>query len=403
MEDRTKRGLDRRQAMAGMAGLALGTACGPVLAQAVRGVTPTSIKVGVTLALTGPVSAVHTQLRAGQLAYAEMLNARGGVNGRKLELVFEDNEFSAQKAVTAVRKLVSRDNVFALIGSNGTAQITPVLSYLAENNVPVINSYTGVLDWFDPARPLVYGVWTPLEPAMQALGRWAAKDGHRKILVVHFDAAVARGFSQHAIAGAKSVSPDVQIDFLPIKLGTVDYVPHVLEIIQRKPDAVIGGTILQEFVAMARELRANGSKLPLYTTTYNVFDSLAALDPAAVEGTKAFTFTQSPLADTPAVKEYRDAMAQYIKPALPPDFPSLFTFAGTKIFAESLSRVKGELTVQSLLAVLDKMKDYDSGILPPVSFGPTNHQGTNALFKMVAKAGRWVGTGEMVDSVKNAW
>jgi ABC-type branched-subunit amino acid transport system substrate-binding protein len=267
----------------------------------------------------------------------------------------------------------------------------------------VINAYTGVAEWVDPPRPLIYSVFTPHEPCMQALGRWAAKDGHKKILLVYFDAAVARAFSQHAVAAARAVNPNVQVELMPIKMGTTDYVPHALEIIRQKPDAVIGATILNEFLTMARELRANGSTVPLYTTTYNVFDSLAALNPQAVEGTKAFTFTQSPLADTPAVKEYRAAMAKYIKPALTPDFPSLFTFAGAKIFVEALSRIKGELTHPALFAALDSMKDYDTGILPPVSFSPSNHQGTNALFKMVAKGGRWVGTGEVVDAGKNVW
>lgn len=396
-------GITRRGAVRSLAALGLGGLGLPVLSQTVRGVTPKSIKVGVTLALTGPVASIHAQLRAGQQAYIEMINARGGVNGRKIDLIFEDNEFSAQKAVTAVRKLVLKDDVFALLGSNGTAQINPVLPFLAEKGVPVVNAYTGVADWFDPVRPMIYGVFTPHEPCMQALGRWAAKDGHKKILVVHFDAAVAREFSQYAISGAKSANPQAEVELMPVKLGTVDYVPQALEIIKRKPDAVIGATILNEFVAMAKELRANGSQVPLYTTTYNVFDSLSALNPPAVEGTKGFTFTTSPMAETPAVREYREAMARYIKPALQPDFPSLFTYGGAKIFVEALSRIKGDLTHQALYGVLDTMKDYDSGILPPVSFTKANHQGTNSLFKVQARGGRWVSSGEMVDALKNTW
>src|SRR4051812_36567163 len=98
---------------------------------------------------------------------------------------------------------------------------------------------------------------------MQACGRWAAQGGPKKILVPYFDAAFVRAFTQYAIPGAKSVNPDVEVEFMPIKLGTVDYVPHALEIIRRKPDAVIGMTILAEFVAMVRELRAQGSNVPI--------------------------------------------------------------------------------------------------------------------------------------------
>jgi branched-chain amino acid transport system substrate-binding protein len=396
-------GVDRRTAMTGLAAMALGGTAMPALSQTVRGITPTSITLGATLALTGQAAVAHEQIRAGQHAYMSMINDRGGINGRKINLIFEDNEYQAQKGVTAVRKLVMRDNIFALIGSNGTAQINPVLPFLAEQNVPVINSFTGSLDWFEPVKPGIYGVYTPLEYCMQACGRWAAKDGHKKILVPYFDAAFVRAFTQYAIPGAKSVNPNVEVEFMPIKLGTVDYVPHALEIIRKKPDAVIGMTILAEFVAMVRELRAQGSSVPIYTPPSNVFESLIAMSPAAMEGTKAFAFTTSPLSDTPAVKEYRDAMAKYVTPAQKPDFMSLFTFAGSKVIVEALRRTKEPLSLESFYDALHSMRDYDTGLLAPVSFTAGNHQGTNSLFQVVAKNGRWVPTGGVVDAAKNNW
>jgi len=395
--------INRRTAIGGLAAMALGGASMPALAQTVRGITPTSITMGATLGLTGPAAVAHEQIRAGQYAYMSMINERGGVNGRKINLIFEDNEYQAQKGVTAVRKLVMRDNIFALIGSNGTAQLNPVLPFLAEQKVPVINSFTGSLDWFNPVNPNIFGVYTSLEYCMQACGRWAAKDGHKKILVPYFDAAFVRAFTQYAIPGAKSVNPDVQVDFYPIKLGTVDYVPHALEIINRKPDAVIGMTILAEFVAMVRELRAQGSNVPIYTPPSNVFESLISMSPAAMEGTKAFAFTTSPLADTPAVKEYRDAMAKYVTPAQKPDFMSLFTFAGSKVIVEALRRTKEPLSLETFTDSLQSMKDYDSGLLPPITFSPTDHQGTNSLFQVIAKNGTWVPTGKVVDAAKNNW
>lgn len=396
-------GIDRRTAMTGLAAMALGGAGMPAMAQTVRGITPTSITLGATLALTGPAAVAHDQIRAGQHAYMSMINDRGGINGRKINLIFEDNEYQAQKGVTAVRKLVMRDNIFALIGSNGTAQINPVLPFLAEQKVPVINSFTGSLDWFEPVKTGIYGVYTPLEYCMQACGRWAAKDGHKKILVPYFDAAFVRAFTQYAIPGARSVNPDVEVEFMPIKLGTVDYVPHALEIIRKKPDAVIGMTILAEFVAMVRELRAQGSNVPIYTPPSNVFESLISMSPAAMEGTKAFAFTTSPLGDSPAVREYREAMAKYVTPAQKPDFMSLFTFAGSKVIVEALRRTKEPLSLESFYEALHSMRDYDTGLLAPVSFTAGNHQGTNSLFKVVAKGGRWVPTGEIVDAAKNNW
>lgn len=394
--------IDRRAALAGIAASALGGLSAPVLAQSTRGVTSTAIKVGATLALSGPVAVAHGHFRVGQDVYVRMINDRGGVNGRKIDLIFEDHEFSAQKSVLAVRKLVTRDGIFALVGSSGSAHLNPVLPFLAEQGVPVINSFAGELNWFAPTRPGVYGIYSSNEYVAQALGRWAAKDGHRKILVPYFDAAYFRTYLEYVLTGARSVNPNVEVEWMPIKLGTVDYLPHALEIIRRKPDAVIGCTIVAEFASMVRELRNQGSRLPVYTIPANVFESLLSANAAPMEGIKGFAFTTSPFADTPAVREYREAMAKYA-PKETPDFMSLFTFAGAKVFVEALSRIKGEVTHDALYRSLESLQGYDSGILPPVTFSSTNHQGTNSLFKVVAKNGRWTPTGEIVDAGRNTW
>jgi len=270
-----------------------------VFAQNVRGVTANSIKIGVQVPLTGPVALSGEQIRAGEVAYMSMINDRGGVNGRKIELIIEDNEFSAQKGVTAVRKLVTRDNVFAMVGGNGVSQFNPVLPFLDEQQVPVINAYTGVVDWYNPVRQRVFGVYPPLEFSAQAIGRWAAKEGHKKILVAHFDAAIAVSFSKMIEPGAKTANPNVEVELMPVKLGTVDYTPIALEIMRKNPDVVIAANILQEFVALTKELRTQGSKVPVFTLPINVLQSVLALAPEPLEGVKALSFTRSPTADTP--------------------------------------------------------------------------------------------------------
>ena len=396
-------GLSRRQAMAGLVGTAMAGLSVPALCAPVRGVTPTSIKVGAMLAMTGSSAVTQVQVNAGQYAYFQMVNERGGINGRKIDYIVEDHEYSAQKAVTAARKLVMSDGIFALLGSLGTAQLNPVLPFMDQQKVPIINSFTGTLEWFTPVKPGIFGIYTPLEYCVQACGRWAAKDGHKKIIVAHWDAAFVRAFTQYAEPGARSVFQDATVEWMPIKYGTVDYAPQALEIIRRKPDAVIASNVLLEFVSLARELRANGSKVPIYTPPINVHETLVGTNPAAVEGVKGLSFTASPRADTPALREYRDALAKYVTPAQKPDFLSLFTFGGAKIFCEALSRIQGEVTHESLARAFYTLNGYDSGILPPVSFAPDNHLGTTSLFKMVVQGGQWVATGEFIDAAKNAW
>src|SRR5690606_30943327 len=92
-------------------------------------------------------------LRDGADAYVKMVNAKGGVNGRQINLVAEDNAFSTPQAIAVTRKMVSSDKIFALINSNGNAQVAATIPYLLEQQkTPIFGPYGGLTDWFAPPR-----------------------------------------------------------------------------------------------------------------------------------------------------------------------------------------------------------------------------------------------------------
>src|SRR4249919_2110347 len=93
----------------------------PVLAEKKYGpgVTDTEIKLGQTMPYSGPLSAFGTMGRA-EAAYFEMINQKGGVNGRKITLLSLDDGYSPPKTIEQTRKLVESDEVFAMFSSFGT-------------------------------------------------------------------------------------------------------------------------------------------------------------------------------------------------------------------------------------------------------------------------------------------
>src|SRR6202011_1985312 len=97
--------------------LALGIGNG--LAQQTPGVTDKEIKVGAWIPLTGPVAPYGIPQRAGLEAYLNLVNDQGGIKGRKFSVVVEDNGYNPQRTVSAARKLVTRDEVFAFVNPNG--------------------------------------------------------------------------------------------------------------------------------------------------------------------------------------------------------------------------------------------------------------------------------------------
>src|SRR5579871_5320410 len=131
--------------------LALALSSAPALAQKTYdpGATDTEIKIGQTVPFSGPASAYATIGKA-QAAYFNMINAQGGVNGRKINLIQYDDAYSPPKAVEQVRKLVESDEVLLTFQIIGTPSNAAVQKYLNAKKVPQLFAATGASKFTDP-------------------------------------------------------------------------------------------------------------------------------------------------------------------------------------------------------------------------------------------------------------
>src|SRR5215469_15156936 len=113
------------------------------------GASATEIKLGQTVPHSGPGSLYGVLGRVGE-AYFQMINDKGGLNGRKIKFLTMDDAYSAPKCVEATRRLVEQDEVLALFGSLGTAPQTAVHKYLNSKGVPQLLLNTGASKWNNP-------------------------------------------------------------------------------------------------------------------------------------------------------------------------------------------------------------------------------------------------------------
>ena len=124
------------------------------------GVTATEIKIGQTMPYSGPASA-YSVIGKGDQAYFKMINAKGGINGRKLTLVSLDDGYSPPKAVEQTRKLIEQEGVAFTFNSLGTATSTAVQKYLNDKKIPQLFVATGADKWANPKDfPWTMG-WQP--------------------------------------------------------------------------------------------------------------------------------------------------------------------------------------------------------------------------------------------------
>lgn len=380
--------------------VALLLAIAPALAQQGPGVTDKEIRLGTWIPLTGPLAAYGVPFRAGADAYINMVNDKGGIKGRKIVLIVEDNAYNPQRTVAAARKLVSRDEVLAIAMPFGAVSASAFDYVLGESRVPMINSYGSALEWFNPPKENLFGAMPLYESQARSIGRWMVKDGHKSVAVVH--SALAGFVNVVALIepGVRSASPSVKVEMVPTKFGTTDYGPIALELTKKNPDAVALIMAQGEVIAAAKELRQQGYKGAFYTYSPSVANSVLELGGPALEGAKAIGLTVPVNADTPAIKQYREALAKY-SPGEKPDYVSLIGYALTMATVEGLRRIDGPINRPNLVKALYSMRDYDTGIFPPISYAPDRHLGVTRIQRVVAKDGQWVAVGSPVEGDKD--
>src|SRR5580692_9614431 len=128
-----------------------------VPAAEMRGVTSTEIRIGQTMPYSGPVSAFGA-LGKGEVGYFKMVNERGGINGRKINLISLDDSYAPPKTVEQTRRLVESDEVALIFSSIGTAHNTAIAKYLRGKNVPQLFVGSGASKFAQIAR-------SPQEPS----------------------------------------------------------------------------------------------------------------------------------------------------------------------------------------------------------------------------------------------
>ena len=151
-----------------------------------RGVTSTEIKIGQTMPYSGPVSAFGA-LGKGEVGYFKMVNERGGINGRKVNLISLDDSYAPPKTVEQTRRLVESDEVALIFSSIGTAHNTAIAKYLQSKNIPQLFIGSGASKFADLTQypQATLGVQGPFRYEARLYARYAlAKNPNAKFAVI---------------------------------------------------------------------------------------------------------------------------------------------------------------------------------------------------------------------------
>ena len=242
--------------------------CLPALALAAAALSPLAaqaadnIKIGFPIPLSGPTAVYGKPVLAGAELAVQEINAKGGVLGRKLELLSRDSKANADEAVRLARELIIKDSVDFLAGTLTSAEAPAVSTVAKENKIVFIapTSKSTILTDEKHIHPYIFRVSsnTDVEGLAGAtlMARW--KD-IKTVATIAPDYAYGRDSIAAFIEALKKQRPDIQIvDQEWPKLGEPDFTPFITAQMSKKPDAVYCSLFAGDFVTFSKQATPRG-------------------------------------------------------------------------------------------------------------------------------------------------
>ena len=213
-----------------------------------------TIKIGASVSTTGSFAALgQNQFRGYQLC-VKRANDRGGLLGRKLELITEDDKSDPAAAVKIYERLIAEKHVDAILGPYGSSSAEAVAEVSEKNHLPMIASLAGTSAIFKKGRKYVFMVLSPAETWMEGLIDIAIKRGFKTIAVIHEDTLFPRTAAAGAVEFAKRKGLTVVLNEAYPK-GTADFTALLTKVRAANPDVLAGGTYFEDAVAITRQLK----------------------------------------------------------------------------------------------------------------------------------------------------
>ncbi len=340
--------------------------------------TESEVTLGTWGPQDGPAGAYGVLSRV-IVAYFKQLNASGGIAGRTVTLLNEDDSYQPARTATAVAKLVEQDRVFALIGGLGNQHNLQVLDYLVQRQVPYIAPATGLGLLSHPTRPAIFCVQPSYTVESTLLTRYALDALGATILAVFFqDNAAGREGRGALQAELRRRGLGTATD-LPYAATDRNYSAQALRLQAGNIDTVIMYAIPQAGGAIIQELAKIGANPRLLASSLIDDPALFELVGPGIDGLILGAWlTDYNDKTNPQGSEFR----AWLQANLPNERPGAFAATGyayATIMAELLRRTGRDLTRDRFLETANALQNYTGSLVPRLSYTPDDHRGVKAL------------------------
>jgi branched-chain amino acid transport system substrate-binding protein len=335
-----------------------------------QGITDAEIVIGDVEPLTGPPALLGVAASIGhKIAIAETNNA-GGINGRKIKYVLEDDGYITARTIQGAKKVIEVDKAFAMLGMSGSGQSIAVMPVLEKAGIPTVIDVAPVKFLWEPPRKNVFVVGQSYEEGIIHLVKYLAEKnpGKKWGLITQDDdygITVRDGFD--SVVKEKKLNVVYSGNY---KKGQQDFSSDMLQLKDSGTEVFLAGGIIAENIAMMKELEKlnvkpvtgifwPGRVEPVLKLMGPAGDGIYAVDyvePFAGEAGKAFLEKAKPLVSEAEFK----GINRY----------TMSGYAAAKVLIAAIERCGKQPTWACTISELEKTKEVATGVMAPISFGP---------------------------------
>ncbi len=372
----------RRSAVMGAATLSLmllASACGSGGGGggSAPGVTANEIKIGLFAPLSGPSAVYGKGLQTIEAMYNE-LNANGGINGRKIKLVVEDDKCDPTTARLAVTKLIQKDKVFMLQGGMCSAAVTAALPIIKQSGIPFVVAGAAAHSIVDPPTMNVFDGWVDNSSgtAMNAslLSSFIEKTGKTKVGVIAQSDEWGQGWLSSFMSSLQESNAATKAKIVvkeAIAPDTTDATAQVQKLKSAGVDIAIVYAYPDPMSVFLRNASQQGLDIPV-VTGQGTFpeDQLKRIgSPGPVKNFYTSYCMAAPLT-SPELAPYRDAVAKYY-PKDSFDLSSMLGVSGYDVNVAVLKKLGNDLTWASWIKAAEGVHNLKTPAAPqPISYKP---------------------------------
>jgi branched-chain amino acid transport system substrate-binding protein len=361
-----------------------------------QGISDSEIVVGFHGDFSGPVKVWGIPVHNGMKMATDEINAAGGIHGRKIKLVVEDQGYDPKKAVLATQKLVEKDKIFVMVGAMGSPTVLAAQDILLDAGVLQLFPLTAAefTFKFDPAKPqerLKFNNLLPyVESTRAALKYMVENFKSQKPCVMYQDDEYGKNVLD-AFNSQLEVHKIKPASVTSYKRGVSDFSAQVSKMKADGCDLVLLGTVIRETIGAMAEARKLGWDVKfLGATPVNVME-VPQLGKEVVEGLYAAAAFEVPYEDT-AKGKVKDWIVNYKKAFnSEANTQAVIGYNAMMTFAHYAKLAGKDLTGQKMLDALESGNAFDDIFgSPTTKFSKTNHLASTVTQVQKVEKGRWV-------------